>query len=260
MLSLVWSTRRAVRHIGGGFEYHPSLLGFTPLSLGFTLSSFGYTLAVGFHPFVVWLYPCRWVSPLCRLVIPSPLGFTPSSLGPTLLVSAPAPPLCRVIAPPPRRVAVAVVIPLAGIEFLPTLSNPFGCHRIHCWIRLAVIEPSHHFRSRSPQCWGIAVISGCRFVLAAGLDASIRGIMTNHNRCCDSYPLTHLMGLLLPGSPLVCSISVKLAWAGPYPFEKGRGGRGCGLASEGAKAVLDGPTSLNRGERLISVSLRVIWG
>jgi hypothetical protein len=142
-LSLVWSTHRTVRHTGGGFEYHPSLLGFTPLSLGFTLLSFGYTLAVGFHPFVVWLYPCRWVSPLCRLVIPSPLGFTPSSLGPTLLVSAPAPPLCHVIAPPPRRVAphcqsssvsplVAVVVPLAGIEFLPMLSNPFGCHRIRC--------------------------------------------------------------------------------------------------------------------------------
>jgi len=77
-----------------------------------------------------------------------------------------------------------------------------------CRIRLAVIEPSRLCRSRSSQCRGVAVVSGCRFVLGSGVRCADTGFMvkTNHNRCCGSYLLTHLMGLPLPGSPLVFSI------------------------------------------------------
>jgi len=38
----------------------------------------------------------------------------------------------------------------------------------------------------------------------------------------------------------------------PHPFGKGRGGGSCILASEGAGAILDEPTSLNRGEGLMA--------
>ena len=37
-----------------------------------------------------------------------------------------------------------------------------------------------------------------------------------------------------------------------FPFGKGRGGCTCDLASEGVKAVLNEPTSLNRGEGLVT--------
>jgi hypothetical protein len=122
--------------------FHPFIVGSTLRRwvLLFVVGSYSSLLGPTLHhwvlPFVVWLYPRCWVSPFCCLVIPSPLG-------PTLLISAPAPPLCCVIAPPLRRVApccrsssvspfIAVVVPLAGIEFLPTLSNLFGCRRIRC--------------------------------------------------------------------------------------------------------------------------------
>ena len=38
----------------------------------------------------------------------------------------------------------------------------------------------------------------------------------------------------------------------PHPFGKGRGGCTSDLASEGVKAVLNEPTSLNRGEGLVA--------
>ena len=38
----------------------------------------------------------------------------------------------------------------------------------------------------------------------------------------------------------------------PHPFGKGRGGCTCDLASEGVEAVLNEPTSLNRGEGLVA--------
>ena len=38
----------------------------------------------------------------------------------------------------------------------------------------------------------------------------------------------------------------------PHPFGKGRGGCTGDLASEGVKAVLNEPTSLNRGEGLVA--------
>ena len=38
----------------------------------------------------------------------------------------------------------------------------------------------------------------------------------------------------------------------PHPFGKGRGGCGSILACEGARAMLTEPTSLNRGEGLVT--------
>ena len=46
----------------------------------------------------------------------------------------------------------------------------------------------------------------------------------------------------------------------PHPFRKGRGGSGCILASEGAVAVEDEPTSLNRGEGLAAESTGEVGG
>jgi hypothetical protein len=72
------------------------------------------------------------------------------------------------------------------------------------------------------------------------------------------------MGLPLPGSPLVFSIptkfSIELAWAGPHPFGKRRGGCSGVLASEGAEVLPFEPTSLSRGEGLATVGLFAIGG
>ena len=46
----------------------------------------------------------------------------------------------------------------------------------------------------------------------------------------------------------------------PHPFGKGRGSWGCILACEGAKAVLQEPTSLNRGEGLVARSTCEVGG
>jgi len=46
----------------------------------------------------------------------------------------------------------------------------------------------------------------------------------------------------------------------PHPFGKGRGGRASVLASEVAGVLLDEPTSLNRGEELVSAWLGVKCG
>jgi len=40
----------AVRHKGGGLEYHPSSLGYTPLAVGMPLRSVVVSFAIGFHP------------------------------------------------------------------------------------------------------------------------------------------------------------------------------------------------------------------
>ena len=46
----------------------------------------------------------------------------------------------------------------------------------------------------------------------------------------------------------------------PYPFGKGRGSYTCNLASEGVKAVMNEPTSLNRGEGLIARLMGKVGG
>jgi hypothetical protein len=46
----------------------------------------------------------------------------------------------------------------------------------------------------------------------------------------------------------------------PHPFGKGRGGCTCDLASEGVEAVLNEPTSLNRGEGLVSGLMGEVGG
>jgi hypothetical protein len=53
----------------------------------------------------------------------------------------------------------------------------------------------------------------------------------------------------LPHFPLLTHL---LSPSRPHPFGKGRGGCACALASEGAEAVLIEPTSLNRGEGLVT--------
>jgi len=57
-------TRRAVRHEGGGFEYHRSPLGSTPSSLGPTLRRSVLPLTVGFDSFVVGFYPLKATGPV----------------------------------------------------------------------------------------------------------------------------------------------------------------------------------------------------
>jgi hypothetical protein len=108
------------------------------------------------------------------------------------------------------------------------------CHRYRrCYVSLSplfdgvIVEveggavlsnPSGRYRTLSPVSQPIVTVSGCccRFVLGSGVRCADTGFMvkTNHDRCRGSYLLTHLMGLLLPGSPLVFSIpnfSVELA-------------------------------------------------
>ena len=77
---------------------------------------------------------------------------------------------------------------------------------------------------------------------------------TNHDKRRGSCFVTYHLGLPLHGSPLVFLPPRFLRRASisrPHPFGKGRGGCSGVLASEGAE-VLREPTSLNRGEGLIS--------
>jgi hypothetical protein len=46
----------------------------------------------------------------------------------------------------------------------------------------------------------------------------------------------------------------------PHPFEKGRGGCTCDLASEGVEAMSNEPTSINGGEGLVSGLMGEVGG
>jgi hypothetical protein len=89
----------------------------------------------------------------------------------------------------------------------------------------------------------------------AGL-ARVRGLgKTSHDKRRGSCFVTHHRGLPLHGYPFVFLppwILRRASLSRPHPYGKGRGGGGRILASEGAAAVLREPTSLNRGEGLIS--------
>jgi hypothetical protein len=98
----------------------------------------------------------------------------------------------------------------------------------------------------------VAVVVGFRSV---GWE---RGMGGNELRPKSWFVLvTYHLGLPLPGSPLVFLLPRFLRRAivsRPHPSGKGRGGRGSILACEGAVTMLTEPTSLNRGEGLMTGS------
>jgi len=135
-----------------------------------------------------------------------------------------------------------------------------GSHSLCCGFRVSlwfldVVVVSLWFR-------GIVVVSGCR----RGVNASLHpggGVTyvsgekweakTNHDKCRGSSFMTHLMGLPLPGSPLVFvppQFPRRTSMNPPISLSKGRGGSGCALAG----ALVVEPTYLNRGEGLMARS------